>query len=457
MLLLGSLLPLAGDLVAAQTGGADVPVVTIDRPITPAVANRVTGAIGRAGDGGAPALILRIEASNGTLAATDDIRQAIGRSDVPVVTWVPPGVTVNGPGALLVLAGQVRAMAPDSRIAIDDGYARTANPFDDDMPAVTRTEEVTALASQRGTQTGWVAEAVRTGAAFPGDQAVGTGIVDVLADTPAAVLAVSEGRPVELAGTTATFPATGASPAVSEPTFLEALWLFVTMPTVAYLLLCFGAIGLLLEISSPGITFPGVAGVLALGSAAVLLGGMPLNWTGLILIAGGLALLIVDVFVPSLGLLTLGGLSAFVVGSYVLFEGGGAGYSINPVAIWVVTVCLVLFFLLLASSALRALRRRPLSGQESMVGQIGEARTPLAPEGMVFIGGETWRAHAMTLYRTAAAPIIPAGTPVIVTKVDGLLLEVRIATAEEVGRSAPGPTAPDRRTVVPVRHESAVD
>lgn len=457
MLLLGSLLPLAGDLVAAQSGGPDVPVVTIDRPITPAVANHVTGAIDRAASDGAPALILRVEASDGTLAATDDIRQTMAQSDVPVLTWVPPGVTVDGPGALLVLAGHVRAMAPDSRIAVDDGYDRTANPFDDDTPDAGRTDEVTALAGQRGTSTGWVAEAVRTGAFFPADQAIATGIVDVLADSPASVLTTSKGRPVQLAGMAATFTAAGGSPATSEPTFLESLWLFVTMPTVAYLLLCFGAIGLLLEISSPGITFPGVAGLLALGSATVLLGGMPLNWTGLILIGGGLTLLIVDVFVPSLGLLTAGGLSAFVVGSYVLFEGGGAGYSINPVAIWVVTVCLILFFLLLASSAFKALRRRPYSGQESMVGRLGEARTPLAPEGMVFVKGETWRAHAMTLHRTAAAPIIPAGTHVIVTRIDGLLLEVRTATEEEVGRATNGAAPPDRRTVVPVRQGSAVD
>lgn len=455
MLLLGLLLPVAGDLAAAQSASTSVPVVALDGPITPALANRVTGAIDRAGDDGAPAIILEIESSAGTLAATDDIRQAIRESRIPVLTWVPPGATVDGPGAILVLAGQIAAMAPDSRIAVDGGYARTASPFDDDQSAMSRIAEITELAGQQGRPTDWVATAVDTGTVFPAEAGVSAGIVDLAAATPADLLTAANERSVDLASGTTVVTTDNSEPATSDPTLTERVWLLLTLPTVAYLLLCFGAIGLLLELSSPGVTFPGVAGVVALGSAAVLLGGMPLNWTGLLLIGGGLALLILDVFVPSLGLLTVGGLAAFVVGSYVLFDDAAAGYTVNPAAIWVVTVCLVLFFVFIAGSAIRSLRRRPYSGRESMVGRLGEARTALAPEGMVFIDGEIWQAHAITLHRSAAAPIIPAGAEVIVTMIDGLLLEVRIATSDELKRLLPRSPGPDRRTVVPVQQGSA--
>ncbi len=456
MLLLGATLPFAADLVAAQTATAEVPVITLDGPITPALANRVSGAIARAGDD-APAIILDVTSSTGTMAATDTICQAITDSRVPILTWVPPGVTVDGPGAVIVLAGQVAAMAPTSRLAVESGYAHTANPFDDDLPDVSRTDELTGIAGQRGRPTAWIAGAVERDSTFAASDALSAGIVDVAAASPANLLQVADGRTVDLTGGPATVLTGSAGLESSDPTFSERLWLFVTLPTVAYLLLCLGAIGLLLEISSPGITLPGVAGVVALGSAAILLSGMPLNWTGLILIAGGLTLLMIDVFVPSLGLLTVGGLAAFVVGSYVLFEGSGEGYHVNPVAIWVVTVCLTLFFVFLAGAALKALRRRPYSGRESMVGRLGEARTPLAPLGMVFIDGETWQAHAMTLHRTAAAPVIPAGAEVIVTRIDGLLLEVRVATSDELKRLLPHAPQPDRRAVVPVQQESAVN
>ncbi len=457
MFLLGLLLPVAGDLVVAQSASTDVPVIRLDGSITPALANRAAGEIDRAGDDGAPAVILEIQTATGTLAATDTVRDAIRDSRVPVLTWVPPGATVEGPGAVVVLAGQVAAMAPDSRITVAGGYARTASPFDDDRSDINRVAEITRLAEQQDRPTGWVATAVADGTVFAAPDAAAAGIIDVEAATLADLLAAVDGRTIELAAGPATIATAGATTFTPDPSLTERLWLFLTLPTVAYLLLCFGAIGLLLEISSPGVTFPGVAGLIALGVAAVLLGGMPLNWTGLLLIGGGLVLLIVDVFVPSLGLLTLGGLAAFVVGSYVLFDDAASGYTVDPVAIWVVTACLVLFFVFIAGSAIKSLRRRPYSGRESMVGRLGEARTPLAPEGMVFIDGELWEAHAITLHRSAAAPIIPAGAAITVTKIDGLLLEVRLATTDEIERTSLGPPAPDRRTVVPVQSGSAAE
>ncbi len=458
MSLLGLVLPIAGDLVAAQsTTTTTVPTIVIDGPITPALANQASGAIARANDDSAPAVILQVESTTGTLAATDTIRDAIRESNVPVLTWVPPGTTVEGPGAILLLAGQVAAMAPDSRMAVQGGYAHTASPFDDDQSDISRAAEITGLAEEQGRPTGWVAAAVEGDPEFSAGDAASAGMIDLVAATPAELLTAADGRTVELASGTTTVMTAGSIASKSEPTLSERVWSFLTQPTVAYLLLCFGAIGLLLELSSPGITFPGVAGLLALGSAAILLGGMPLNWTGLLLIGGGLILLIVDVFVPSLGLLTVGGLAAFVVGSYVLFDDAAAGYTVNPVAIWVVAACLVLFFVFIAGSAIKSLRLRPYSGRESIVGRLGEARTPLAPEGMVFIDGELWEAHAITLHRTAAAPIIPAGATITVTKIDGLLLEVRLATTDEIDRASHSPPPPDRRTVIPVQSGSTVE
>lgn len=448
LLLLGALLPAAGGALA-QAPVSAVPVVTIDRPITPAVAGAVEDGIDRANGEAAPAVILIVETSSGTWPATDRIVRAIDGSDVPVMTFVPAGESASGPGAIVALAGQIVAMAPDARIAPAGGYATTASPFDDDRPAAGRDAELLTIAGNRGRPDAWVAAAV-AGMTWSGTGAATAGLVDLTAPSVADLPQAVDGRTVETAAGAATLGTAGATTESVTPALLDRLWLFLGQPTVAYLLLALGVVGLLLEVGSPGLTLPGVAGTVALVLAGVLLAGMPLDWLGLALVAGGLALLIVDVFVPSLGVLTAGGLSAFVVGSYVLFE-GEPGYSVDPFAIWTVAVCLALFFLLVAGSALRGLRRRPATGREAMVGRLGEVRTALAPEGMIFIDGEIWRAHAMTLHRTAAAPVIPPGTTVIVTQVHGLLLAVRTATAEEITGAGAGRPAPARRTVVPVR------
>lgn len=271
-------------------------------------------------------------------------------------------------------------------------------------------------------------DALAASDAITGDRAEAQGRDDAGAPDPATALSA----PNALTATVGDVAVPLATAASIPLTLGERIRALLADPTFAYLLLCFGVIGLMLELSAPGITVAGVGGGGALVAAAVLLSGMPLNGTGVALILAGLVLLVIDLFVPSLGLLSIGGLSSFVIGSYVLFDGGGAGHGVNPVAIWSITGCLIVFLLAVGGSGLTMLGRRPASGREAIVGQIGEVRATLAPEGLVFVDGEIWRAHAMTLHRTAAAPIMPAGTLVRVTSVDGLMLEVRAATDAEI-------------------------
>ncbi len=452
-IVVGLLLPVAADLARAQQS-ATVPVVTVEHPVTAARAGFVADAIRTAGDADAPAIVVRVEARSGTYPATATILDAIRDSDVPVLTWVPPGVTVDGPGATVLLSGHVATMAPDAGLAVDAGYSHTANPFDDDDPPRARDAELAGIASDRDRPVDWVDGALAASSTLAGPDARDAGAIDAVAPDLEGVLAVADGQVVGLIAGPESVMVSGASTDQVNPGWLDRVWLFLSQPTVAYLLLCLGAIGLFLELSVPGITFAGVGGLISLVGAVIILGQMPLSWTGLVLIGGGLILLIVDIFVPSLGLLTVGGLVGFVVGSYVLFEGDASdGYMVAPAAIWAVAVSLVVFFVFLAGSSLKAMRKRPATGRDAMVGRIGIARTALAPEGLVFIEGETWRAHALTLHRSAVAPVIGAGAPVIVTRIDGLLLEVRAASkveVEEAGITMGDPGMIDRRTVVPV-------
>ncbi|HEU5431455.1 MAG TPA: NfeD family protein, partial [Thermomicrobiales bacterium] len=146
-------------------------------------------------------------------------------------------------------------------------------------------------------------------------------------------------------------------------------------------------------------------------------------------------LFVADLFVPSFGILTIGGVISFVLGSYLLLgQGAPPGFRIAPAVIWTMTVLLVLFFLFIGGSVLAARFRKPKTGREALIDAVGTVRTPLAPDGVVFIGGELWQATVAADVPRDRLPI-PVNTPVILTKLDGLRAIVRPATPAETAAS----------------------
>ena len=201
-------------------------------------------------------------------------------------------------------------------------------------------------------------------------------------------------------------------------------------PNIAYLLLVLGFLGLFLELSSPGTSIPGAVGVISLILAAIGLSQLPFDWRGALLILVAFALFFADIFLPSLGLLTLSGLALLVAGSYVLFD-EAQGVFVNRTLIWAIAVGLVGMFVVIGGFALSVWRRKPATGREGLVGAVGTVRRPLDPDGVVFVSGELWQATAPG-DSDAAAPPIAERVPVTVTGMDGLRLLVRRATAAEV-------------------------
>jgi membrane-bound ClpP family serine protease len=202
---------------------------------------------------------------------------------------------------------------------------------------------------------------------------------------------------------------------------IESILHAAATPTVAYLLLSVGCLGLLLELFNPGSIVAGVIGGVCLLVALYALGSLPLNVTGLALIGAAMLLFALEPLLTSHGLLALAGAAAFVFGSALLINAPDAPYlQIAPVAIVAVTIALAGFFLVLVSFMLRARRRRAITGHEGLVGATGIVRRDVEPrrQGMVFVQGELWRA-------TATAGRLTQGEQVIVERVEGLVLVVR--------------------------------
>ena len=217
--------------------------------------------------------------------------------------------------------------------------------------------------------------------------------------------------------------------AQSDSAFAAALAALAD-PNVAYILLVLGFLGLFLELSSPGTSIPGAIGVICLILAAIGLSQLPFDWRGALLILVAFLLFFADIFVPSLGLLTLSGLALLVAGSYVLFD-EAQGVFVNRPLIWAIAASLVGMFVVIGGFALSVWRRKPATGREGLVGAVGTVRKSLDPDGVVFVYGELWQATAPG-DTVAAAPPIPERVPVTVTGMDGLRLLVRRATEAEI-------------------------
>ena len=201
-------------------------------------------------------------------------------------------------------------------------------------------------------------------------------------------------------------------------------------PNVAYILLVLGFLGLFLELSSPGTMIPGAIGVVCLILAAIGLSQLPFDWRGALLILVAFLLFFADIFLPSLGLLTLSGLALLVAGSYVLFD-EAQGIFVSRPLIWAIAASLVGMFVVIGGFALSVWRRKPATGREGLVGAVGTVRKTLDPDGVVFVYGELWQATAPA-DTAAATPPIAERVPVTVTGMDGLRLLVRRATEAEV-------------------------
>jgi membrane-bound serine protease (ClpP class) len=429
---------------AAQEAAGVVPIARAEGAVSPPMARYLAAAIANAERQGAPALVIELDTPGGLMSSSDEIVRAILDSRVPVVVWVAPReARAASAGVFLTYAGHVAAMAPGTRIGSASPVA-LGGELDDTMARKVTNDAVSQvrnLADLRGRNADWAEAAVRDAANVTAEEAARLGVVDVVAADLPSLLAAIDGRTVETAAGPVTIETGGATTAEAPMGWLDRLLMLLADPTIAYLLLALGGVGIFLELSVPGVTLPGVVGGISVILGLFGLGALPVNWAGVALIGLAFVLLVVDFFVPSFGTLTIGGLASFVIGSHLLFDGAGGGIGVSPILIWTIAALLGGLLLLLAGSVLKTRFLRPATGREGLVGMVGAARTPLGPDGVVFVAGELWQATVAgaspvpptdrSAPASGPAPVIPAGAPIAVSGLDGLRLVVRPATTAE--------------------------
>lgn len=409
----------------ALAASPHVDLCQVNDAIGPVTAGYMTKAIRMAAEDQAECLIIQLDTPGGLDASMRTVVKEMMSADVPVVVYVSPaGSRAASAGAFITLAAHIAAMAPGTNIGAAHPVQLGAGGQMDSTMAEKVTHDAAAyirtIAEKRGRNVTWAEQAVRESVSATETEALQEGIIDLICRDVPALLDSLDGRRVALSIGEKTLHTKGATIEEIPMSLRERILSTLSNPNIAYVLMLLGVYGLLFELSNPGAILPGVVGGICLILAFFAFQTLSVNYAGLLLILFAVILFVADIKMPTHGILTTGGVIAMVLGSTMLFETPDALFRVSWAVIVPAVMVTVLFFSFAIGMGLRAQFRRPFTGVPDLMGQIGEARTAIAPKGTVFVAGEYWRA--------VAHEPIPEGAVIRVIGVDRLVLTVEEVT-----------------------------
>jgi len=411
---------LGGSLIAAASP-TTVEVLTVDGTIVPVIADYIDRGISQAERDGATVCIIELNTPGGLLDSTEKIVQKIMNADVPLVVYVSPkGAWAASAGTFITLSAHIAAMTPGTTI----GAAHPVSAGGEEIPEdqMQKIVEFSAkwmrtIAEERGRNMEEAELAVTESKSFTDVDALEYNLIDLRADNLESLISQIDGWKVTLAsGEEVIIDTADYIQTRNEMNAIEKFLQTLSDPNIAYILFTLATIGLITEISNPGMVFPGVAGGISLLLAFYSLGVLDAYWGGIALILLAVGLFIAEYFTTSFGLLTAGGIASLVMGSLILFS-YSPGIEVNRGLIAGVAVGITAFAIFVVGAIIRGQRRRKATGAEGMIGKTAIAKTPLDPTGTVLTHGELWTAAS------EGARVAP-GEEVIITKVEELKLWV---------------------------------
>ncbi len=422
ILLLLGLLTTASIAIEAQANTSTIEVLHVEGTIVPVIADYIDRGISQAENKNATACIIELDTPGGLMDSTERIVKRIMNADVPVVVYVSPkGAWAASAGTFITLSAHIAAMTPGTTI----GAAHPVSAGGDEIPEdqMKKITEFSAkwmktIAEERGRNMEEAQLAVTESKSFTDVDALDSNLIDLRADSLNSLISQINGWKVTLAnGMEVSINTTGYEAARNDMSPIERFLHAISDPNIAYILLSLGTIGIIAEIYNPGASFPGIIGAISLLMAFYSLGVLDAWWGGILLIVLAFGLFIAEVFTPTFGILTAGGITSLVLGSLLLFPERGPLFEINRWLIATTTILITALFAFVIHRVIWVHRRQPYTGREELIGKTAIVKRVLEPEGMVLFKGELWTAESET-------GRVEPGEVVIINRVESLKLYV---------------------------------
>jgi membrane-bound serine protease (ClpP class) len=404
-----------------------VDVTGVIHPVTVEIVSR---AMEQARRENAGALLIRLNTPGGLMDAMRETIEKIVASPIPVITYVTPsGGRAASAGFFILEAGDVAAMAPGTNTGAAHPVLMGGGEMDAEMKRKVENDaaaSMRSLTTKRGRNSELAQKAVLESKSFTEKEAQEDRLIELIARDEQDLFTQLEGREiVRFDGRKQTLHLAGASLTRYEPNLRERIVSAIADPNIALILIIIGALGIYVEFSSPGLIAPGIVGAIAVLLGLSAMSVLPINGTGVALLALALTLFVLEAKFVSHGILTLGGAVAMMLGAVLLVNSPLPELRIR----WSVAISLALPFALITSMlltlVLRARANKVVMGPDAMLGEAGVAITLLAPAGKVQVRGEYWDAVA------PPGTHLEPGSKVRITAIDGLRLAVKPDTSGE--------------------------
>lgn len=401
---------------AGSDVSTEVILFEIKGAISPAVNDYLAKGLEKARDGNADLIILQMDTPGGLDTSMRDIIKNILASPIPVITYVAPeGARAASAGTYILYASHVAAMSPATNLGAATPISIGGLPGSSDPPGKQKDKDndqlptndaatlkrkvindatayIRSLAERHGRNADWAEEAVRSAVSLSAQEALDLGVIDFIAGDAADLLDQIDGHLVMMDSGTHVITSHNAVITTIAPTWRYRVLSVISDPNVAYLLLLLGFYGLIYELANPGVFLPGVAGTISLLLALYAFQILPINYSGFALMILGLLFMVSEAFIPSFGSLGIGGVVAFAVGSMILMDDENLRVSLSLIAS--TTAVSVLLLIVLVGRVIVIRKKKIRTGEEALIGMIGEASEDFEGEGRMWLLGESWIAKS---------------------------------------------------------------
>lgn len=415
-------------LLACGSAWPDILKVNVNDTIQPITDEYIGRALAEAQQHGDKAVLIELNTPGGLLDSTRDIVTKILNSTVPVIIYVAPtGSRAASAGFFILESADVAAMAPGTNTGAAHPVTITGGKMDDIMKAKIENDSAAFMRSyvaKRGRNVQIAESAVRESKSFTDAEALKDNLIDTVAANEQELLKSLQGKAVKrFNGTEVKLDVAGQPLRDYDLTLKERILAYIMDPNVAFILLAIGALALYAEFNHPGAVVPGTVGVIFILLAAFALNLLPVRHAALLMILAAFILFGLEAKFATHGVLGIGGIVMLTLGALMLVDAPIPEMRVRLLTALAVSIPVGLITIFLMSIALKARRNKVVTGSQGMIGEVGIARTPLAPQGKVFVHGELWDA--------VSSVNVAAGESVVVRNVNGLQLQVEPIRASQ--------------------------